>query len=405
VLGLRDRVRFDELVWVLSPFGRGEYHRQVYQFNNIIHYSKVGAPLARIAVIVPGIMGSVLRYQTTGTHDEIWGANLIENYRRLVQNPDVLKWTGQTANASLLKTIRLADWLPFLKVDLWRNSLEFLTALPEFRPSAHLIEFGYDWRASLIETAKVLAASLTSRVNAPIDSLRTSSHSQFVFLTHSMGGVVVRIALALKLINPTWVDRIIHIGSPLKGAAVTFRVAYERSTLPLLAEILKFAHRKNSALFTRNLLRCFKSFPSLYQLLPPLDVKYLHYSPSVLRNPLEEEFLPAFCRELTEETHRRLVEAEIFIIAHKIKVFTIYTAVNLQNRTDIMYRIRTVGEPEPGYLIEEVIGSTVQGDGTVSAQSASDSEPGALGKSVTNVDHAYLCNSKKVVEILATILN
>jgi hypothetical protein len=350
-------------------------------------------------------MGSVLRYQEGGSDSEIWGENFSENYRRLVRNPDVLKWTGQTASASLLKAVRLADWLPFFAVELWKNSLEFLAARAEFRSTNHLVEFGYDWRASLIETAKLLAEKLSRLVNAPLDSLRTSSRPQFMFVTHSMGGLVVRIALALKLINPTWVDRIIHVGSPLKGAAVAFRTAYERSTLPMLREILGLVHKKNAVLFRKNLLRCFKSFPSLYQLMPPKEIKFLYYSPSVLMSPLDEDFLPPFCRALTEEAHQKLIEAESFIVTHKIKVFTIYTAVNVKNPTDLMYQVSSIASPEPGYLIDEIVGSTVEGDGTVSARSACGSEPGALGKSVTNVAHAYLCNSKKVVEVLATILN
>ncbi len=361
--------------------------------------------MARIAVVLPGIMGSVLYYQKEGPQSEIWGENFKDNYRRLIQNPGVLTWTRQTASAKVLKTARLTDWLPFLKVELWKKSLELLSSWSDFRLGTHLVEFGYDWRASLIDTAKLLSEKLSLRVNAPVDSLWTTSCPQFTFLTHSMGGLVIRIAIGLKLINPTWVDRIIHIGTPLKGAAVAFRAGYDRSTLPLLREILGLVHMKNEALFRQNLLTCFKSFPSLYQLMPPREVKYLYYSPSLIKNPLDETFLPPFGRMHTEEAHKLLIEAERIIITHKMKVFTVYTAVNVNTDTELMYRVSSIDSPDRGYLIHEVIGHTDEGDGTVPAQSASGSEPGAVGKSVLNVDHAYLCNDKSVVEVLSTILS
>ena len=358
----------------------------------------------RIAVVLPGIMGSVLRYHESEKHGEIWGENFIENYHRLIHNPDVLKWTGKTASASLLKTARLSDWVPFVKIELWKNSLEFLAGLKEFRLPSHLIELGYDWRASLIESAKLVSQKLSNHVNAHLDSLRSSSDPQFTFLTHSMGGLVLRIALGLKLINYSWIDRIVHIGSPLKGAAVAFRVAYDRSTLPLLREILRQVHRKNGALFESNLSKCFKSFPSLYQLMPQREIRYLFYSPSVITNPLEETFLPETCRQLAEEAHQKLADAEQYIITHKIKVITIYTAINEDDETELMYRVTAIGPPDTGYRIEETVGKTTLGDGTVPAESASGSVAGAVGKSVLNVKHAYLCNSKKVVELLATII-
>jgi hypothetical protein len=361
--------------------------------------------MGKIAVAVPGIMGSALYYPNSGNHGEIWGEDFQENYRRLIKNPDVLKWTGQTANAKLLRTVRVNNWISFLNVHLWSNSLKFLAERPEFRGGNQLVEFGYDWRAPLNDTAEIFANRLSDLVGKPINQPRAPSLPQFVFLTHSMGGLLVRIALGLNLIEPTWVDRIIHVGSPLKGAPIAFRTAYERSTLPLLNELFTLFHWKNGVLFKKNLLACFKSFPSLYQLMPPLEVRYLYYSPSLITSPLEDKVIPDFCRHLTEEAHEWLIDCERVMVTHKMKVFTIYTAVNVNAQTDLMYRVKVVGHPDPGYLIEEVIGRTVEGDGTVPAQSAIGSALVAQSRSVLNVQHAYLCNSASVVEILATILS
>jgi hypothetical protein len=42
----------------------------------------------RVAVIVPGIMGSTLRYEDgAGGRTELWGQNFWDNYRRVLVTP------------------------------------------------------------------------------------------------------------------------------------------------------------------------------------------------------------------------------------------------------------------------------------------------------------------------------
>jgi hypothetical protein len=361
--------------------------------------------VGRIAVVVPGIMGSTLHYPGATENVEIWGDDFRLNYARLIKNPQILKWTWQTANARLLKSVSVWNW-PSLKIELWKRILDCLKSFPEFSLSAGLFEYGYDWRAPLAETAKLFAEKLAFQVKASSLNLeRLSSQSQLTFVTHSMGGFVVRLALALKHLHPSWVDRIIHIGAPLKGAPVAFRVAYDSCTLPFFNELFMLFHLKNANLFKEVLLDCFRSFPSLYELMPPIEVRYLYYSPSVIKNPLEEDFLPKTYRELAERTHQSLIESERVIIHHKIKVFTIYTAVSIKKQTELMYRVESIASPTPGYQVIELIGKTSEGDGTVSAQSACGSGPGAIGNSVLNVPHADLCNSASVADLLRILLS
>lgn len=49
----------------------------------------------RVAVVVPGIMGSSLFYEEgSGRRTEIWGENFMSNYGRLLSNPTLLRWNG-----------------------------------------------------------------------------------------------------------------------------------------------------------------------------------------------------------------------------------------------------------------------------------------------------------------------
>ena len=52
----------------------------------------------RVAVIVPGIMGSVLWDEdATGKRVEIWGENFYDNYRRILTHPELLRGNIQRA--------------------------------------------------------------------------------------------------------------------------------------------------------------------------------------------------------------------------------------------------------------------------------------------------------------------
>ena len=360
--------------------------------------------MSRIAVVLPGIMGSILSYNESGHITEIWGEDFNQNYRRLLKNPDLLKWTGQVACAKLLETVNVSSLIPFYKLHLWKKSLELISTINDFQPPGGLIKCGYDWRPSLTETAPWLINHLSDQIGAPLGSVRPQGKPTCVFLTHSMGGLLIRIAIGMDLIHPTWIDRIIHIGSPLEGAPVSFRVAFDRTSLPLLNELLRLFHWKNYALFKNNLLHCIRSFPSIYELFPRKELKYIWYSQSAISNPLEENYLSPFCRYLAETAHSLLAEAERRIVTNKTKTFCIYTAIHESKPTEIMYRIQALGPPDPGYEIEEVMLTTPHGDGTVPKDSASGAGLSALGKSVLNVEHALLCNSASVSEILSTIL-
>jgi hypothetical protein len=70
----------------------------------------------------------------------------------------------------------------------------------------------------------------------------------------------------------------------------------------------------------------------------------------------------------------------------------------------MIYRVQTLGPPDSGYQVEEVMGTTMEGDGTVPKNSASGHGKSVLEKSVLNVEHAYMCNSSEVADILSTII-
>ena len=170
----------------------------------------------RIAVVIPGIMGSTL-FTENGSDErrEIWSEHFAQNHRLLCYEPSLLRWSGQPAKSSLLENVYGPFPLPFVKIRLWRGLLRFLEEHQQFGTEGHTLKYSYDWRQSLLETAQGLGEQLTlhSRWLAE-DKKMTTGELRYVFFTHSMGGLVVRIALGLGVLDPSAVNRLVHIGSP-----------------------------------------------------------------------------------------------------------------------------------------------------------------------------------------------
>ena len=78
--------------------------------------------IERIAVVVPGIMGSCLAYRdASGKLSEIWGEDFYGNYKRLLSNPTLLRWNNIPAEATLLENVYVSTFLPWPKFRLCRR--------------------------------------------------------------------------------------------------------------------------------------------------------------------------------------------------------------------------------------------------------------------------------------------
>jgi len=92
------------------------------------------------------------------------------------------------------------------------------------------------------------------------------------------------------------------------------------------------------------------------------------------------------------------------IVRNGVKVFTIFTRTHFKRRTDLEYRVEPLGLPGRGYIIDEVVGQTDWGDGTVPFESARGNPTGCKENPILNVTHAFLCNDRKVIELLPGLM-
>ena len=347
-------------------------------------------------------MGSTLSYDG----DEIWGENFFSNYRRLLFNPALLRWDKNEtpAKPSLLRTAYLSTVVPRPKIPLWGRLLERLDRHPEFGAAGRTLPYAYDWRRCLTQTAAHLGESLDAHA-ARLGS--SGGPPRYVFFAHSMGGLVVRIALALGALGPDAVDRIVHIGSPLGGAPSAFASAYGSNSLslPLLGEVNRLVRGQTRAVsFFEHLLDNVRTFDSVYQLMPPVGQDYLYHDPTRRSNPLAEDLIPEEKRALAARAHALLEEAERTISARGIRTYTIYGAHHNKRPTDLEYVVDRKAPPEARYTITKTHATTEEGDGTVSEWSARGNGAAVVRKPLWHVEHATMCNNRSVVDLLPGIL-
>jgi len=71
----------------------------------------VKIPRVRVAVLLPGILGSSLYYDHSGQRHYIWREDFATNYQTLISNPAVLRWTGRAAKGDLIEKLLTQPWV------------------------------------------------------------------------------------------------------------------------------------------------------------------------------------------------------------------------------------------------------------------------------------------------------
>lgn len=359
------------------------------------------ASLSRYVAVVPGIMGSTLSYSGT----EIWGSNILANYRRLLASPAELSWKGKKAEAGLLKAINLGAHLP-VRVRLWDKTLDYLAQHPRLQQNS-VIECPYDWRQSLQHSSLEIVRLLESRLGASLANEPGPRLERIAIITHSMGALAIRVAIGKKYLHPGWIDRIVHMAPPLLGAPVAFRSLIDRATLPYLNETLRFLHFMNYHNFVELLRGAFNTFDSIFELMPPQDIEFL-VEAGANSNPLSGQwFTGQHMKQVKNamETHDLIRQANTILAAAKMPVLSIFTDFHTGKRTDWRYSTS---------IKHHAITDTwakIQGDGTVPNYSSDLSQrseyAGDLAQNpefrfvpISNVEHMKMPNHSKAVDLL-----
>jgi pimeloyl-ACP methyl ester carboxylesterase len=208
-----------------------------------------------LIIIVPGIMGSVLKRGRIS----VWDTSTSTAARSLIrfgELAEALRLPRDLGDAepggrhALEATGLVGGWhiWPGVWVGPGYHGLE--TKLRAWYPEPYQVRsFAYDWRLSNRATAarlKIFAEAALGRWQ----STSGNSEARIVFVSHSMGGLVVRYYVN-RLGGHEVCRRIITIGTPFSGSVKAVRA--------LAGDIPGCTDR---------LVETMRSFPSLHQLLP-----------------------------------------------------------------------------------------------------------------------------------------
>ena len=202
-----------------------------------------GASLSRGAgrprqpvVFVPGLMGS-----------ELWlGSEMVwPNVRLLFTQPEIftLPETVHLEPRGIVGEVVLVP--KFVEQEQYSRAGDFLEEALGYQRGRDLLEFAYDWRHDVRESARKLAEAIDAwPVTPPV-----------TIIAHSLGTLVSRYYIE-RLGGKHKVGRVVLIGGPHQG---TPRIATD---LIHGVGLLPFG------LFGDRLLDVIKTFPSVYQILP-----------------------------------------------------------------------------------------------------------------------------------------
>ncbi|GBF80823.1 lipase/acyltransferase domain-containing protein [Aphanothece sacrum] len=368
------------------------------------------AESSTLVFFVPGIMGSslIIRQNPSSDHDkEIWGEDLLCNIRTLREKPGLLA-IQENKPVDAVKVIErfnnfTADWaniygslFDFLITPTGEKGLGLISENlgSSKHPEPNFFPFAYDWRKDNQESANFLADFIKEKDKNGDRRLR--------FIVHSMGGIVTRLML---LDNPDIAQRtdlLFQIASPLLGSAKAYSILKQglkfndNFILDWVYNMLQPS--KKRAEFCQSIM----TFPSIYQLLPPPEIKSLCDRNGKLYSALDDSIWPTNVREYLENArnvHQRLKQSQ-YLDQNQINIRCVYSMSHL---TPTLYLV----EPMANFNVITQVPSNMYGDNTVTFESAIAYSISSPENQIDSnpCDHMGLCRNETVYNILRMEFN
>lgn len=362
--------------------------------------------MKRVVVFIPGIMGSKLREPDGAGGRPLWYEHIRKSVSQLVRDPPLLKWqpgSGLEPYEVLHKVT-----IPFKRafnVGICQHLSKELADMALIKQLFTYQEYPYDWRQDITETARQLGEWF-DQFGFERDAhgaQKKEDEPRIALVCHSMGGLVVAIAMRRGYINPENVYRYVTIGSPLTGAPAAFRGLYDLGYLPGM-EWMEFAFnwRWNRIKSRTILLESLQSFASSYQLFPPLAEDFVELAGGGTINPLARSVIPLDKRQAAQAAHLMLDGLETFLKkSPQLEYLFIYG--DDKDNTDYRFKARENAKSE---AYEGVIcRNKTDGDGTVPIESATLKNRRANYRyPVLGASHMSMCNNPKVITAVKNFL-
>jgi pSer/pThr/pTyr-binding forkhead associated (FHA) protein len=284
-----------------------------------------GGPRRRPVVFVPGFAGTNLFHGS----QQIW-----PNPRAVFNQPEIL-CMDELEPRGLLREVVIVPNL--IKLDKYSLLVDYLQEGLGYESGRDLLEFGYDFRQDVRDSARRLGAAIDAwEPGAPI-----------TIIAHSMGSLVTRYYVE-RLGGKKKVERIVLLGGPQSGTPYSF------------AGLLRGPNLLPFGLRNDRLREVLATFPAWYQLLPiypfvhqgqsgPLDI---FADPTWL--PEQRRPMLRYNRDFRAELGTHSSVPAICIFGYGLKTITKATV-----------------ERDPGGLCRKLdLEVTPNGDGTIPEESA-----------------------------------
>jgi pSer/pThr/pTyr-binding forkhead associated (FHA) protein/pimeloyl-ACP methyl ester carboxylesterase len=255
-----------------------------------------GRSARRPVVIVPGIMGS-----------ELWlgSERLWPNPLHLLAHPEMANYPGdpRVEARALVSEVVLVPG--FIKLEQYNRLGDYLESGLQYTRGVDLLEFPYDWRQDVRQSARKLGQAIES----------WEQQGPVTIVAHSMGCLVSRYYVEV-LGGRERVERLILLGGPHYGAPKTL------ATLLNGPDLLPFG------LGSQRLRDLIATFPAMYQLLPSyacvVDQEGRRVNPLVDDSWLPEAQRPMlrFARGFRRELGPRSTVPAVSIFGYGQKTFT-----------------------------------------------------------------------------------
>jgi pimeloyl-ACP methyl ester carboxylesterase len=218
-------------------------------------------PMPDVVVVIPGITGSVLEKDG----EEIWGLSRQAVWSTLstlgkslqaieIKGKDDPEAEDLGDGIKATKLIEDAHLIPGLsKIDGYTAVSRAITDFFDVTPGKNFFQFPYDWRRDNRANARLLKRFLDKRLNSWRESPSGDNNAKVIILAHSMGGLISRYYLEVL---DGWRDC---------KALFTFGTSYRGSVDAV--NFLANGYKKYGLDLTE-ILHPFRSFTSIYQLLP-----------------------------------------------------------------------------------------------------------------------------------------
>jgi len=335
--------------------------KQEPKWRSLVARSRAGTERRPLAVMIPGMMGSHLEIN----QEHVW-----LNYLSLLKGG--LARLGWGANG--VEPLAVID-------DFYGPLIEFLTR-------THRVEvFAYDWRHSVQENGRQLAAKLEAWLP------RAEAEQQPVHLiAHSMGGLVARSMSAQPPGTAVWQrikqlpnSRFLMLGTPNRGSLEAMRWLVGFNPTQGKLALLDFAHDMN------DIIDIVRRYPGVLELLPFADTDADYADPTLWKD-LKQSLAASW--PLAEAAPLRVArDTWTLLKAQPADPALMRYVAGCQPATVTGYQVVTVDPPllPPKRKLQFM--GTAEGDGTVTwASGKLDNVPTWY---VENTAHDNLCTQTR----------